>query len=194
MIPQRRASSQLALGYDTLADCRYALRGDYNEGNKLSLELLMSRLAAISLSIFMLAASAMFAQEPEPVALVEATKQETWTLGEQQWDFKDVATAYAPVKGALNPKTGTVQWTLEIVKELAPGEIGLHETTEGSPFKLVLLDAEKVVLAAEPQVGFASKLTGKPGDKVKIDVQLPKAELLSQAKLIRIERRTKIGF
>ena len=78
--------------------------------------------------------------------------------------------------------------------QLAPGEVGLHESTEGSPFKLVLLDAEKIVLAVEPRVQFASKLTGKPGDKVKIAVQLPKAEVLSQAKLVRIERRTKIGF
>jgi hypothetical protein len=155
----------------------------------------MFRLAlTFAVSLILLLAGSVLGQQPEPEELVEAAKQETWTLGDQEWDFKDVATAYAPVKGALNPKTGVVQWTLEIVKELAPGEVGLHESTEGSPFKLVLLDAEKIVLAVEPRVQFASKLTGKPGDKVKIAVQLPKAEVLSQAKLVRIERRTKIGF
>jgi hypothetical protein len=166
----------------------------------------MIRLAAISLSILMLAGLALLAQEPkpdpkpapppepEPVVLVEATKQETWTLGEQLWDFKDVATVYQPVKGALNPQTGAAEWTLEIVKELAAGEVGIHENTEGSPFKTILLDAEKIVLADEPEVRLASKLTGKSGDKVKIVVLLPKAEVLGQAKLVRIERRTKIGF
>ncbi len=133
-------------------------------------------------------------QQPEPEPLVEATKQETWTLGDQQWDFKDVATAYQPVKATLNPKTGAAEWTLEIVKELAAGEVGLHENTEGSPFKTVLLDSDRIVLAEEPEVRFASKLTGKPGDKVKIVVQLPSAEVLSQAKHVRIERRTKVGF
>ena len=174
----------------------------------------MNRLA-LPLAAVMLAASAvLFAQQPqppkpepptaqaqqpqpqlqEPEPLVEATKQETWTLGDQQWDFKDVATAYQPVKATLNPKTGAAEWMLEIVKELAAGEAGLHENTEGSPFKVVLLDADKIVLAAEPEVRFASKLTGKQGDKVKIVVQLPMAEELSQAKLVRIERRTKVGF
>ncbi|MCI0360125.1 MAG: hypothetical protein L0211_16730 [Planctomycetaceae bacterium] len=163
----------------------------------------MIRLAALSLSILMLAGLVLAQQpkpepkpeaQPEPEPLIEAKKQETWTLGDQEWDFKDVATAYAPVKGALNAKTGTAEWTLEIVKELAPGEVGIHENTEGSPFKTVLLDADKVVLAEEPEVRFASKLTGKPGERVKIVVQLPNAEVLSQAKFIRIERRTKVGF
>ena len=166
----------------------------------------MIRFAAISLSILMLAGLALLAQEPkpdpkpapppepEPVVLVEATKQETWTLGEQLWDFKDVATVYQPVKGALNPQTGVVEWTLEIVKELVAGEVGIHENTEGSPFKTILLDADKIVLTDEPEVRLASKLTGKPGDKVKIVMVLPKAEVLGQTKLVRIERRTKIGF
>ena len=125
---------------------------------------------------------------------MEATKQETWTLGDQLWDFKDVTAVYQPVKATLNPKTGAAEWMLEIVKELAAGEVGLHENVEGSPFKVVLLDADKIVLAEEPEVRLASKLTGKQGDKVKIVVQLPSAEVLSQARHVRIERRTKVGF
>jgi hypothetical protein len=163
----------------------------------------MNRLITVFLvSVVVSAAQAIVAQqpkaqptpEPEPEPLVEAKKHEIWSLGDQEWDFKDVATAYMPVKGALNAKTGAAEWTLEIVKELAPGEVGVHESTEGSPFKVVLLDGEKIVLAVEPRVRLASKLTGKPGDKVKVVLQLPKAEALSQAKFVRIERRTKVGF
>jgi hypothetical protein len=157
--------------------------------------------------VFAIAAAAMFAQQPpqpprpdpqvqqpEPEPLVEATRQETWTLGDQLWDFKDVASVYQPVKATLNPRTGAAEWLLEIVKELAAGEVGLHENTEGSPFKVVLLDADKVVLEVEPEVRLSSRLTGKAGDKVKMVVQLPSAELLSQARHVRIERRTKVGF
>ena len=152
------------------------------------------RVALVAFVFALTAAGALaYAQEQDP-PLVEATKQETWTLGEQQWDFKDVAAAYVPVKGTYNAKTGVAEWTLEIVKELAAGEVGTHESLEGSPFKPVLLDAEKVALSDEPEVKFATKLTGKPGDKVKIAVQLPKAEVLATARHIRIQRRTRIGF
>ena len=144
----------------------------------------------VALPVAMTAARA---QEQDP-PLIAATKQETWTLGEQQWDFKDVAAAYVPVKGTYNAKTGVAEWTLEIVKELAAGEVGTHESVEGSPFKPVLLDGEKIALTGEPEVKFATKLTGKPGDKVKIAVQLPQAEVLATARHIRIEKRTRIGF
>lgn len=133
-------------------------------------------------------------QPQEPVELVEASKEETWTLGDQVWDFKDVLTAYQPVKGTFNPKTGAAEWTLQIAKELAPGEIALHENTEGSPFRALMLDEERIALDDEPEVRFVSKLTGRPGDKLRIVVQLPKAEVLALARHIRIERRTKIGF
>jgi hypothetical protein len=133
-------------------------------------------------------------QPEEPVVLVEATKEETWTLGDQVWDFKDVATAYQPVKGTFNPKTLAAEWTLVIAKELAPGEVGLHENIEESPFRALMLDEERIVLDEEPEVRFVSKLTGRPGDKLRIVVQLPSAEVLSLAKHIRIERRTKVGF
>jgi hypothetical protein len=128
------------------------------------------------------------------VPLVEAAKQETWTLGEQQWDFKDIATAFQPVKGTYNAKTGMAEWTLELVKELSAGEIATLGNTEGSPFKIVLFDEEKLALDDEPKPKFASRLTGQPGDKVKVAVQLPMAEALGKVRLVRVERRTKIGF
>ena len=136
--------------------------------------------------------SAASAQEPAE-EVVAATKEESWTLGDQQWDFKDIATAYTPVKGALNPKTGVVEWTLEIVKELSPGEVGTQENLEGSPFKPTFVDEEKIALPGGARVRI-TKITGKIGDRIKMTVQLPKADVLAKVKLVRIERRTKVGF
>jgi hypothetical protein len=130
----------------------------------------------------------------EDVPLVEAAKEETWTLGEQQWNFKDIATAYQPVKGTYNAKTGVAEWTLELVKELSAGEIAILGSAEGSPFKIVLFDEEQLALDDEPTLKLSSRLTGKPGDKVKVAVQLPMADTLGKVRLVRVERRTKIGF
>ena len=129
----------------------------------------------------------------DPADVVSATKEETWTLGGQQWDFKDVATAFKPTKGALDPKTGVAVWTLELVKELSAGEIGMQENLEGSPFKPVFIDEEKIAVQGDATVRI-TKITGKPGDKIRLTVQLPPAEILDAVKLIRIERRTKVGF
>jgi hypothetical protein len=132
------------------------------------------------------------AQE-QPTELIGATKEETWTLGDQQWDFRDIATAYVPVKGSLNPKTGVVEWTLEIVKELSAGEVGTQENLEGSPFKPTFIDEERVAVQEDARIR-VSKITGKVGDRIKLTLQLPKEELLAKVRLVRIERRTKVGF
>jgi hypothetical protein len=133
------------------------------------------------------------ATQAEPTDVVPATKEETWTLGGQQWDFKDVATAYKPTKGALDPRTGVAVWTLELVKELSAGEIGLQENLEGSPFKPVFIDEEKIAVQGDATVRI-TKITGRPGDKIKLTMQLPPAEILDAVKVVRIERRTKVGF
>jgi hypothetical protein len=133
------------------------------------------------------------AAQTDPAALIPATKEETWTLGDQQWDFKDVATAYKPTKGALDPKAGVAVWTLELVKELTAGEIGMQENLEGSPFKPTFIDAEKIAVPGDGQVRI-TKITGKPGDQIRLIVKLPPAEILGTVKVIRIERRTKVGF
>jgi hypothetical protein len=130
---------------------------------------------------------------PAASELIPATKEETWTLGGQQWDFKDVAAAYKPTKGALDPKARVAVWTLELVKELSAGEIGMQENLEGSPFKPVFIDEDKVALQADATVRM-TKITGKPGDKIKVMVELPPAETLDAVKVIRVERRTRIGF
>jgi hypothetical protein len=129
----------------------------------------------------------------DPASLIPATKEETWTLGGQQWDFKDVSTAYRPTKGTLDPQTGVAVWTLELVKELSAGEIGMQENLEGSPFKPTFLDEEKIAVQGDATVRI-TKITGKPGEKIRMTVQLPTAEVLDAVKVIRIERRTKVGF
>jgi hypothetical protein len=147
---------------------------------------------------------------PQPPApAVEARKQVvvTWTLGDQEWDFKDVLSVYEPVSGTLelnrgpqvpaggllDPHAGQAVWTFELAKDLLPGEVQLHKETEGSPFKAVLLDAERVPLEAEMQMTF-SRITGKKGDRVKVQFVLPPADVFKLIKTIRIERRIKIGF
>jgi hypothetical protein len=131
--------------------------------------------------------------QPAEVEIVEATKEETWTLGGQQWDFKEIASTYKPVKGALNAKTGVAQWTLEIVKEMSDGEIGLHENLEGSPFKPAFLDAERVAVQSDA-VARISQIAGKVGDRITLAVKLPPPELLEKVTLVRLGRRTNVGF
>lgn len=128
-----------------------------------------------------------------PVQLVEATKEEIWTLGGQQWDFKEIATTYKPVKGAMNPQTGVVQWTLEIVRDMTEGEIGMHENLEETPFKPAFLDAERIVLESDAPARM-SKIAGKAGDRIMLGVKLPPPEVLEKVTLIRVGKRTNVGF
>ncbi len=130
---------------------------------------------------------------PEPVELIEATKEEIWTLGGKTWDFKDVATTYKPVKGLMNPSTGIVQWTLEIVREMSEGEIGMHGNLEETPFKPTFLDAERIVLE-EDAPSRMSKIGGKVGDRVLVGFKLPEPDVLEKTTLIRVGKRTSVGF
>src|SRR5262245_6092799 len=85
-------------------------------------------------------------QPPPPAPIVEAQKKVivSWTLGAQEWDFSDVQSTYEPVKGAYDPNKGEAVWLLEIVRDLQPGEVQLHQDPDKTPFKVVLLDAERV--------------------------------------------------
>jgi len=127
--------------------------------------------------------------------LVEAKKEVivNWTLGNQIWDFKAILTAYEPVKGVFDPLTNQATWTLQIAKDLEPGAAALHNETQGTPFKPVLLTAEKAVMALDSKVQMTA-VTGKMGDTIQIDVKLPEKETLDAVKLIRVERRTNVGF
>lgn len=127
--------------------------------------------------------------------LVEAKKEVivNWTLGNQIWDFKSVLAVYEPVKGVFDPVANQATWTLQLVKDLEPGAAALHNETQGTPFKPVLLTAERAVMALDAKVQMTA-VSGKMGDTIQIDVKLPEKETLDAVKLIRVERRTNVGF
>lgn len=127
--------------------------------------------------------------------LVEAKKEVivNWTLGGQTWDFKSVLATYEPVKGVYEPLTNEAIWTLQLVRDLEPGAKVLHNETMGTPFRPVLLTAEKLVAAQDAKV-LMTAVSGKLGDTIQIVVQLPEKESLDRIKFIRIERRTNVGF
>jgi hypothetical protein len=135
------------------------------------------------------------AQEEKEAKPVEAAKSEdgVWSLAGQTWDFSAIGTVYAPVKGSLDAKTGAAEWTLELVKDLTPAEATTQGAVAGSPFKPAFLDGEKLLLAGDARVKI-TPISGKLGDRVRMTVVLPKAEILAKAKLVRVGRRTELGF
>ena len=64
----------------------------------------------------------------------------------------------------------------------------------GSPFKIVLLDKERTVVNAGPIPAQITPVSGKSGDTIELLVGLPDAQLLKDAKTIRVQRRTDVGF
>src|SRR5437773_1889082 len=114
----------------------------------------MRRPSIFSTAILWLGATAVaLAQQQQPAEpqRVEARKEVivNWTMGDQAWNFRDVLTAYEPVKGYLEPhgSEGLVAvWKLRLVKELEVGAAKHHEEMLGSPFKIVLLDADRTVV------------------------------------------------
>jgi hypothetical protein len=122
--------------------------------------------------------------------LIEATREEIWLLGEQRWDFRDVAATYVPVRGLLNPQTGVVEWTLEIVREMSEGEAGLQENLEDTPFKPTFLDEDRLAVQVDTPVRI-TRITGKAGDRVRMTLRLPEE---GTVKAVRIGPRTKVGF
>jgi len=141
-----------------------------------------------------LAANAQTAKLPVPA--IEAgydDEQMIWTLGDQVWEFGELATTYLPAKGEFNPETREAVWTLQIVRDLTPGEIGFQNTLAGSPFQPMLLDADKIMLLSDARVTI-TKISGRLGDAIRVTIRLPDEAALAKAALIRLERRTEIGF
>lgn len=132
-------------------------------------------------------------QPPGSEGPVIEPDEELWTLGDQQWDFSEVGAIYLPVKGTLDPAAGTATWTLEIARDLSRGEATMHSAVPGSPFRLVLLDDEKTAVVGDLQATI-TPITGKAGDRARVTVKLPKAQVLERVKLVRVERRTNVGF
>jgi hypothetical protein len=132
-------------------------------------------------------------QPPAEEPPMEAKKEITWTLGGQVWEFKEVLTSYEPIKGTFNEITREAVWTLQLVRDLQPGESILHNDTKDTPFRPVLLSAERTVIARDAKVQI-TPISGKMGDTLQMAVSLPAGEILAGVKYIRIERRTNVGF
>ena len=147
-------------------------------------------------------AAAMAQQEPPPAEPRQRawkrrrTSWSSWTLGDQAWNFKDILTAYEPVKGYLEPRGSQgvlAVWKLRLVKDFEAGTSRLHEETRGSPFKIVLFDAEQTVIDADLPAQITT-ISSKMGDTIELLVGLPDAQKLKDAQMIRVQRRTNVGF
>jgi hypothetical protein len=141
------------------------------------------------------------APTPEPPTRIEAKKEiiVNWSLGDQAWIFKDVSTAYEPVKGYIQPRGDQAGflavWKLRLVRDIEDGAAKLHTEMRGSPFKVVLLDADRTII--NPDLTTAAEITpvsGKMDDTIELYVGLPDAQALRDVKLIRLQPRTQVGF
>jgi hypothetical protein len=158
--------------------------------------------ALINIAVSSLAQEQPPAAPPTAASRVEAKKEVVvnWTLGDQTWNFREILMTYEPVRGYLEPgvdptgKPGTLAvWKLRTVKDLEEGAVRLHEQMRGSPFRVVLLDEDRLVVNpdAPAQITLPS---GRAGDTLELRVALPETESLKQIKSIRLERRTDVGF
>lgn len=137
---------------------------------------------------------------PQPATRTDARRDVVvnWSLGDQVWLFNEVLTAYEPVKGYLEPRPNEgnlAVWRLKLVKEFEEGAVRLHEQLRGSPFKIVLLDAERTVVNGGGDVpSQITTVSGKMGDTIELLVGLPDAAVLKNVRIIRVQRRTEVGF
>jgi hypothetical protein len=137
-------------------------------------------------------------QPSETAPRIEAKREVivNWTLGDQSWNFNDIRTAYEPIKGYLEPRGSQghlAVWKLKLVKDLEQGAAKFHEETRGSPFKIVLLDAERTIINPDLPAQI-TPVSGKMDDTIELYVALPEAHILKDVKTVRVQRRTDIGF
>jgi hypothetical protein len=135
--------------------------------------------------------------EPQPRTEARRDVIVRWTLGDQTWNFDDIRTAYEPVRGYLEPRPnqGTLAvWKLRLVKDFEEGAARLHEEMRSSPFKVLLLDADRTII--NPDVPFVqiTPVSGKMDDTIELLVGLPDSQILKDVKMIRVQRRTDVGF
>jgi hypothetical protein len=116
-----------------------------------------------------------------------------WLLEDREWDFDAVATVYQPVRGVYLTETRSSVWMLELVRELFPGEAGLHAAIQDTPFRLVLLDEDRTVVDVRLPLKL-TPVTGKLGDRVLLSVLMPDDDSLAKVTSVRVERRTEVGF
>jgi len=156
-----------------------------------------------AIACFSVSAAALAQQQPPPPPPPEAQRVDAkreviinWTLGDQAWNFNDVRATYEPVKGHTERTSqGTLAvWKLRLVKDLEPGAATLHEKTLGSPFRVVLLDAERTIINPDLPAQITPVTGVRKDDTIELFVALPDAPVLNDVKTIRVERRTNVGF
>src|SRR5262245_47266651 len=118
----------------------------------------MKRFVIFAFSLCCCAAGSALAQAPQAQTQPPAEAQRVearreviinWTLGDQAWNFREIQTAYDPVKGYLEPRGEQgflAVWNLRLIRELEEGAAKYHDEILGSPFKVVLLDADRKVI------------------------------------------------
>jgi hypothetical protein len=169
----------------------------------------MQRVVATLAALFCLSIGAVaFSQQappplpPPPQAQqsprVDARKEVivNWYLDGQAWLFRDIMTAYEPVKGyqESHGNEGTVAvWSLRLIRELEPGAAKLHEEMLGSPFRIVLLDSDRKIIDNDAPAQITTPVGAKTDDTIELRVGVDPATL-KNAKIIRVERRTEVGF
>jgi len=173
----------------------------------------MSKFHAMVAALALMALSTQaIAQQPQPAPLqqppappprVDAKKEVTikWTMGDQGWNFDDILSAYEPVKGYMeppgtqgsNPTGNLAVWKMRLVKDFEAGAIAFHEQVRGSPFKVVLLDADRTVINPDAPAQITAP-SGKVGDTIELYVALPDNNRLREVRFIRVEKRTEVGF
>src|SRR5438094_10600127 len=137
-------------------------------------------------------------QQPAEPQRVEARKEVivNWMLGDQAWNFRDVLSTYEPVKGYLEShgNEGFIAvWKLRLVRELELGAAKHHEEMLGSPFKVVLLDADRTVVDSDAPAQITTPVGAKADDTIELRIGLD-AQSLKGARVIRVQRRTEVGF
>jgi hypothetical protein len=138
------------------------------------------------------------AQQPQEAPRVDARKEVivNWYLDGQAWIFRDIMSAYEPVKGyqESHGNEGTVAvWSLRLIRELEPGAAKLHEEMLGSPFRIVLLDADRKIIDNDAPAQITTPVGAKTDDTIELRVGVDPATLKG-AKVVRVERRTDVGF
>jgi hypothetical protein len=162
----------------------------------------MNKIHMLSKSITLLAfACVAAAQQPQPQEpqRIEAKKNVTisWTLEGQSWDFRDILTAYEPVKGHLEPPRGSqgplAVWKLRLVKDFEDGAAKLHEEIRGTPFRIVLLDADRTIIDQDHPATI-TVVPNKMDDTIELYVVMPDPAKLKEVKTVRVQKRTDVGF
>src|SRR5439155_15888330 len=153
-------------------------------------------LAVVTCSIVLSASVAQQPQQPQEPQRTEAKKEVSWTLGDQAWNFKDILSAYEPVKGYLESRGNQgplAVWKLRLVKDFEEGAAKLHEEIRGTPFKIVLLDADRTIIDPDHPATI-TVVPSKMDDTIELYVTMPDPQKLREVRTIRVQRRTDVGF